>query len=281
MLLSAVSSGAGALVSRIFTPGRDPMLLTGWQLFLGGLVLYGIGAAGGGRLGTVSLPGVLLLGYMVVLSAARVYDLDRLAGQIPHRQGQSVRVPDSGVWRAVFGGCAGGGCVYTAQSHGAGAGQRRALRSQTMCGRIKRVRGRQNKEKKGIFNMIFSSAVFLFIFLPVVFFARPSVPRHKKAKNALLLASSLIFYAFGQLRYLPLLLLSVALNYGCGLLAAGKTAAVGRVARGRRRDRHAGGVQVRGLLIGTGKPPAGLSLPLTGIALPVGISFFTFRGFLM
>ncbi len=46
MLLSAVSSGAGAAVSRIFTPGRDPMLLTGWQLFLGGLVLYGISAAG-------------------------------------------------------------------------------------------------------------------------------------------------------------------------------------------------------------------------------------------
>ena len=83
VLLSAVSSGAGALVSRIFTPGRDPMLLTGWQLFLGGLVLYGIGAAGGGRLGTVSLPGVLLLGYMVVLSAAAFTIWTALLGKFP------------------------------------------------------------------------------------------------------------------------------------------------------------------------------------------------------
>lgn len=83
VLLSAVSSGAGALVSRMFTPGRDPMLLTGWQLFFGGLVLYGIGAAGGGRLGTVSLPGVLLLGYMVVLSAAAFTIWTALLGKFP------------------------------------------------------------------------------------------------------------------------------------------------------------------------------------------------------
>lgn len=69
VLLSAVSAGAGALVSRVVTPGRDPMLLTGWQLAAGGGLLLAFGMARGGALGTVSPAGVALLGYMVVLSA--------------------------------------------------------------------------------------------------------------------------------------------------------------------------------------------------------------------
>ena len=71
VLLSAVSAGAGALVSRIYTPGRDPMLLTGWQLLIGGCFLLGVGTMGGGALGRVTLGGVLLLGYMIVLSPRR------------------------------------------------------------------------------------------------------------------------------------------------------------------------------------------------------------------
>lgn len=83
VLLSAVSAGAGALVSRIFTPGRDPMLLTGWQLLLGGLLLGGIGVAGGDHLGAVTLTGVLLLGYMIVLSAAAFTIWTALLGKYP------------------------------------------------------------------------------------------------------------------------------------------------------------------------------------------------------
>ena len=83
VLLSAVSAGAGALVSRIFTPGRDPMLLTGWQLLPGGLLLGGIGVAGGGHLGAVTLTGVLLLGYMIVLSAAAFTIWTALLGKYP------------------------------------------------------------------------------------------------------------------------------------------------------------------------------------------------------
>ena len=69
--------------------------------------------------------------------------------------------------------------------------------------------------------MVFSSAVFLFVFLPAVF-VLDRLMRGVRLKNALLLAASLIFYAFGQPVYLPLLLVSVLLNYICGLLAAGK-----------------------------------------------------------
>lgn len=64
ILLSAVSAGAGALVSRIYTPGRDPMLLTGWQLALGGTFLG-------------------LLGYMIVLSAAAFTIWTALLGRFP------------------------------------------------------------------------------------------------------------------------------------------------------------------------------------------------------
>ena len=53
--------------------------------------------------------------------------------------------------------------------------------------------------------MVFSSAIFLFVFLPVVFLLDRLLP-DVRAKNVLLLAASLVFYAFGQLVYLPLLL---------------------------------------------------------------------------
>ena len=83
ILLSAVSAGAGALVSRIYTPGRDPMLLTGWQLALGGTFLGLLGRVGGGALGSVTVAGAALLGYMIVLSAAAFTIWTALLGRFP------------------------------------------------------------------------------------------------------------------------------------------------------------------------------------------------------
>ena len=125
--------------------------------------------------------------------------------------------------------------------------------------------------------MVFSSAIFLFIFLPAVFLLDRLV-RGVRVKNALLLAASLIFYAFGQPVYLPLLLFSVLLNYLCGLLAAGRHARLGVALA------VAGGIGMMAVYkyadfaIGTVNSLFGLNLPLTGIALPIGISFFTFQG---
>jgi len=71
MLLSAVEQGFGAGISRRITPGRDPIAITGWQLSIGGLILLLIGLAGGGAGGiTITLPGILVLGYLSLLSAA-------------------------------------------------------------------------------------------------------------------------------------------------------------------------------------------------------------------
>lgn len=69
VLLSAASAGMGALVSRIMTPGRDPIVLTAWQLIFGGGFLLALGYGGGGAIRTVNLQGALLLLYMIVLSA--------------------------------------------------------------------------------------------------------------------------------------------------------------------------------------------------------------------
>ena len=125
--------------------------------------------------------------------------------------------------------------------------------------------------------MVFSSAIFLFVFLPAVFLL-DRLARGVRLKNALLLAASLIFYAFGQPVYLPLLLVSVLLNYLCGLLAAGRYPRLGVGIA------VAGGIGMLAVYkyadfaIGTVNILFGLSLPLTGIALPIGISFFTFQG---
>lgn len=70
ILLSAVSAAMGALVSRVLARGHDPMILTGWQLTLGGLVLLALGLLGGGTVTVWTLPGTLLLLYMAALSAA-------------------------------------------------------------------------------------------------------------------------------------------------------------------------------------------------------------------
>ena len=65
--------------------------------------------------------------------------------------------------------------------------------------------------------MVFSSMVFLWIFLPVVF-VLGAIIRKPKYQNIILLIASLIFYAWGEPRYIFLLLFSIAMNYTFGLL---------------------------------------------------------------
>lgn len=65
--------------------------------------------------------------------------------------------------------------------------------------------------------MVFSSAIFLFVFLPIVcalYFIVPGI----KGKNTLLIIASLIFYAFGEPIYVLLMIGSIIVNYIFGLL---------------------------------------------------------------
>lgn len=126
--------------------------------------------------------------------------------------------------------------------------------------------------------MVFSSPIFLFVFLPAVYLIcrlLPGLP----SRNVWLALSSLVFYTFGQPRYTPLLLASVLINYLFGLwLMSGRT----------RRLAITGAIVCNLLILGSFKyldfllrtinALAGASLPLPGIALPIGISFYTFQG---
>ena len=64
--------------------------------------------------------------------------------------------------------------------------------------------------------MVFSSPVFLFAFLPVTYLGYRLLPG-LPLRNAWLTLASLVFFSFGQLPYLVLLLISVLINYLFGL----------------------------------------------------------------
>lgn len=67
--------------------------------------------------------------------------------------------------------------------------------------------------------MVFSTPIFLFLFLPAVLVLNYIIPKkYIAAKNVVLLIASLFFYAWGEPRNVLLMLLSIAVNYVCGLL---------------------------------------------------------------
>ena len=64
--------------------------------------------------------------------------------------------------------------------------------------------------------MVFSSEVFLFLFLPVVLLVHCLFGR--KAWNSVLLVASLIFYTWGEKAYVLIMLYSITVSYIIGLL---------------------------------------------------------------
>ena len=127
--------------------------------------------------------------------------------------------------------------------------------------------------------MVFSSAIFLFCFLPAVFLLY-RLPFGRRWQNVLLACASLVFYAFGNLHYVPLFLLSVLLNYATGLLLGGRLQ--------RSKPLIALNIVLNlgilcvfkytDFLIGNANALFGLTLKPVGLILPIGISFYTFQG---
>ena len=64
--------------------------------------------------------------------------------------------------------------------------------------------------------MVFSSTVFLFYFLPIVLFIYYIVP--KKFKNIVLLIFSIIFYAYGEPKFIFIMIFSIVFTYIFGIL---------------------------------------------------------------
>ena len=126
--------------------------------------------------------------------------------------------------------------------------------------------------------MVFSSPIFLFVFLPATYLGYRLLPG-LAWRNAWLTLASLVFFSFGQLPYLALLLVSVAINYLFGLwlqmgsrrrLAAGLAAAANLLLLGV--------FKYVDFVLSTLNALTGAGLALTGIVLPIGISFDTFQG---
>ena len=64
--------------------------------------------------------------------------------------------------------------------------------------------------------MVFSSVTFLFYFLPIVLIIYYIVPN--KCKNVVLLISSLLFYFYGEPKYVWLMIISIITTYIFGIL---------------------------------------------------------------
>ena len=125
--------------------------------------------------------------------------------------------------------------------------------------------------------MVFSSLIFIYAFLPLSLLCY-MLCGSLKAKNISLLVFSLIFYAWGEPKYVLLLMLMAAVDWFCALrIDIGES-------RGERKGWLALAVFVDLLLIGVFKY-AGLVCSIFGdipelvqrITLPIGISFYTFQ----
>ena len=123
--------------------------------------------------------------------------------------------------------------------------------------------------------MVFSSVIFLFLFLPVVLGVYFLYPK-QQAKNLWLIAASLLFYAFSGLWYVLLLLFSVLCNYIAGLFVSGRKPVL--YAAVAVNLGILGVFKYLGFLAQTVNHLPGVSVPVPSIVLPVGISFFTFQG---
>ena len=129
--------------------------------------------------------------------------------------------------------------------------------------------------------MVFSSVVFLFYYLPAVLAVYYLVPR--KYRNIWLFAVNLVFYGWGEPVYILLMVFSVTINYCSGRI----------IARWRReKPRTAKAVLVintavnlfllvvfkySDLLVNTINDLFGTGIRAPGLALPIGISFYTFQ----
>ena len=124
--------------------------------------------------------------------------------------------------------------------------------------------------------MVFSSITFLFIFLPITLLLY-YVGKSTTYKNVVLLIASLLFYAWGEPIYVVLMMISILLNYYIGK----------DLGRKRSKGTLIFGVIVNLLILGYFKYSGflvdsinnltGFEINIRTVALPVGISFYTFQ----
>lgn len=128
--------------------------------------------------------------------------------------------------------------------------------------------------------MVFSSIVFLYIFLPIMLLLYFIVP--SKFKNAIMILASLVFFAWGEIRYIFIMLVLAVMDFICGkqitkyqdnkkkkilFLMINVVVNLGILFFFKYAD----------FIITNINNLTGLSIPLLNIPLPIGVSFNTFQ----
>lgn len=125
--------------------------------------------------------------------------------------------------------------------------------------------------------MVFSSSIFLFVFLPILllvyFFTA------KRYRNIILLLASLFFYAWGEPRNIAIMLLSIAVNYALGY-AVEKDWKLKKLCLAAAVIYNLGMLYIFKYLtftVGVINRFSSAKIEMRQIALPIGISFYTFQ----
>lgn len=126
--------------------------------------------------------------------------------------------------------------------------------------------------------MVFSSMVFLCVFLPAAFCLHLLLPG-MRAKNFLLVVASLVFYAYGEPIYVILLVTSSAGNYILARLT-GECPKIRKLTMTLAVVINLGLLVIfkySGFLVDTFNSVTGAGIPVPQVRMPIGISFFTFQ----
>jgi len=128
--------------------------------------------------------------------------------------------------------------------------------------------------------MLFSSLVFIFAFLPALCAAYYCIP-NRTYRNVLLCVSSLFFYAWGEPRYIVLMLASITVNYffGRGIGESSSEAArkIQLVLAVVCNLAALGFFKYSGFFVRNVNVLCGTAFSLPSLPLPIGISFYTFQ----
>ncbi len=128
--------------------------------------------------------------------------------------------------------------------------------------------------------LVFSSLLFLYIFMPVCLLLYFMIPQ-LKAKNGILIVFSLLFYAWGAPVYVPVLVGTAFVNYLSGLFLQRQTTPVGRkftlVISLALNLSSLAFFKYSGFLVESFNAVTSLAIPVPRIVMPIGISFFTFQ----
>lgn len=128
--------------------------------------------------------------------------------------------------------------------------------------------------------MVFSSVVFLYIFLPIMLLIYFIVP--KKFKNAVMIIASLIFFAWGEIRYIFIMLILAIMDYFCGKK-------IDKYFNNKKKKRIYLFIDIginllilfffkySDFIISNINLITGFNIPLLNIPLPIGVSFNTFQ----